>query len=426
MYLKDYIPNIEKKFKNFFFSDISFDSSKVKKNNIFFAIKGNNIDGNDFVSDAIKKGSKIIVTEKEVKKFKNGILYIRTKNIRKLLSEVSFRIYKKKPKNLIAVTGTNGKSSIADFYYQILKLNNIKVASIGTLGVKSDKININLSNTTIDPLELAKVLKKLKDQNIDNVIMEASSHGLKQNRLDGLQFNSGIFTNLSQDHLDYHKNLKNYFKAKLYLFESLIKKKGNIITDSEIPEFQKIKKIAINKNLKLDVLNSNEKNFKILTHSFRGIKQVIKIKIKKSVREINLNLIGKIQLKNILMAIIAAIKSNVNIDRIIKIIPKLKSVEGRFEEIGRIKNQSKVILDYAHTPGALKTCLLNLKEQFPQKKITLLFGCGGNRDQNKRPKMGRIADNFSDEIYLTDDNPRYESPNKIRNDIKKGIKKKKL
>jgi len=426
MYLKDYIPNIKKKFRKFIFSDISFDSSKIKKDNIFFAIKGNNIDGNDFIPAAIKKGSKIIVTEKKIKKFKNGILYIRTKNIRKLLAEVSFKIYKKKPKNLIAVTGTNGKSSIADFYYQILQLNNIKVASIGTLGVKSDKININLSNTTIDPLQLGNILKKLKDQNIDNVIMEASSHGLKQNRLDGLQFNSGIFTNLSQDHLDYHKNFKNYFKAKLYLFENLIKKKGNIITDNKIPEFQKIKKIAINKNLKLNILNSKYQNFKILNHSFRENKQVLKIKIKNLIREINLNLIGKIQLKNILMAIIAAKKSNVNIEKILKIIPKLKSVEGRLEEIGRIKNQSKVILDYAHTPEALKTCLINLKEQFPHKKIILLFGCGGNRDQNKRSKMGKIADNFSDEIYLTDDNPRYESPNKIRKDIKKGIKTKKV
>ena len=122
---------------------------------------------------------------------------------------------------MIAVTGTNGKSSIANFYYQILKLNNKKVASIGTLGVKSNKINFNLLNTTIDPLQLGQILKKLKDQRIDNVIMEASSHGLKQNRLDGLKFSSGIFTNLSQDHLDYHKNLKNYLKAKLYLFENL-------------------------------------------------------------------------------------------------------------------------------------------------------------------------------------------------------------
>ena len=426
MYLKDYISNIEKKFRKSFFSDISFKSSKVKKDNIFFAIKGNNVDGNDFIPVAIKKGSKIIITEKKIKKFKKEILFIQTKNIRKLLAEVSFKIYKKKPKNLIAVTGTNGKSSIADFYYQILKLNKIKVASIGTLGVKSEKINIDSSNTTIDPLELGKILKKLKDQNIDNVILEASSHGLEQNRLDGLQFNSGIFTNLSQDHLDYHRNLKNYFKAKLYLFKSLIKKKGNVITDNKIPQFQKIKKIAVNKNYKLATLNGKEQDFKILSHSFKGNKQVLKIKLKSSVREIYLNLIGKIQLKNVLMAIIAARKSNINIDKILKTIPKLKPVEGRFEKIGRIKNQSKVILDYAHTPGALKTCLLNLKDQFPFKKIILLFGCGGNRDQSKRSKMGKIADNFSDEIYLTDDNPRYESPNKIRKDIKKGIKTKKV
>jgi len=425
MLLKDYFPNINKKFENVFFSGISFDSSKVKKNDIFFAIKGNKSDGNNFVSIAIKKGSKIIISENKITKLKEGILFFYTKNIRKLLAEVSFKIYSKRPKNLIAVTGTNGKSSIADFYYQILKLNNIKVASIGTLGVKSDKININLSNTTIDPIKLGKILNKLKGQKVDNVIMEASSHGLKQNRLDGLQFNSGIFTNLSQDHLDYHKNLKNYLKAKLYLFERLIKKKGNVITDSDIPEFQKIKKIAVNKNLILYPIDNKKDDFKILSHSYRGEKQVLKIKLKSSVREINLNLIGKIQIKNILMAIIAAKKSKININRILKVVPKLKSVEGRFERIGRIKNQSKVILDYAHTPEALKTCLLNLKEQFPYKKIILLFGCGGDRDQNKRSKMGKIADNFSDKIYLTDDNPRHESPNKIRKDIKKGIKTKK-
>ena len=426
MQLKDYIPNIDKKFRKVFFSGISFESSKVKKNYIFFAIKGNNIDGNNFISTAIKKGSRIIVSEKKIKKFQNGILFIQTKNIRKLLAEVSFKIYKKIPKNLIAVTGTNGKSSIANFYYQILKLNNKKVASIGTLGVKSNKINFNLLNTTIDPLQLGQILKKLKDQRIDNVIMEASSHGLKQNRLDGLKFSSGIFTNLSQDHLDYHKNLKNYLKAKLYLFESLIKKNGNVITDEKIPEFKKIKKITLKKSLNLYTLNNKKNYFDILSHTFKGESQILKIKYKKSIQEISFNLIGKIQLKNILMAIIAASQSNIEISKILKVIPKIKSVEGRFQKIGKLKNLSKVIVDYAHTPDALKTCLLNLKEQFPDKKISLLFGCGGNRDQNKRAKMGKIAENFSDKIYLTDDNPRFENPDKIRKDIKKGINKKKI
>jgi len=426
MLLGDYFQNIQANYKKFFFSGISFDSTQIKKNNIFFAIKGNKIDGNDFVSSAISRGAKIVVTEKKINGLKNGILFIHSNNIRKLLAEISFKINNKIPNNIIAVTGTNGKSSIADFYYQILDLNNKKVASIGTLGIKSRKYKKDLSNTTIDPIQLSKILNKLKKQNINNVIMEASSHGLSQNRLDGLLFNTGIFTNLSQDHLDYHKNTNNYLKAKLYLFEKLIKKKGNIITDEQIPEFKKIKDIATNKNLNLCSLLDKKNDFQFLSHQYEGESQLLEIKYKNSIHKIKLNLIGKVQFKNVLMAVIASIKSSINIKSILSIIPKIKSVEGRFEKVGKIKNNSKVILDYAHTPDALKICLTNIKEQFPGKKITLVFGCGGNRDQNKRAKMGKIADLFSDKIYLTDDNPRLEQPSKIRKDIRKGIKKQKV
>ena len=426
MLLGDYFKNINSNYKKFFFSGISFNSNKILKDNIFFAIKGNNVNGANFIIHAIKKGAKIIITEHENEGLKNNILYIKTKNIRKLLAEISFKIYNKIPKNIIAVTGTNGKSSVADFYYQILKLNNKRVASIGTLGVKSKNVNLNLSNTTIDPIKLAQILTRLKSQKVENVILEASSHGLKQNRLDGLKFNSGIFTNLSQDHLDYHKNLDDYLKAKLYLFETLIKKRGNVITDQAIPEFKKIKKITLNRNLKLQTLNDKKNNFEIISHGFKGETQFLKIKHNNLIKDINFNLIGKIQLKNVLMAIIAAKNSYLNLDKILNIIPKLKPVEGRFERVGKIKNLSKVILDYAHTPDALKTCLLNLREQFPDKKITLLFGCGGNRDQTKRSKMGKIASNYADDIILTNDNPRFENPEKIRKDIKKGIKKKKI
>ncbi len=425
MLLKDYIPNIKKKYSKTFFSGISFNSSNVKKDYIFFAIKGNNFDGNNFISHAIKKGSKIIISEKKIKE-RNGVIIIHTKNVRKLLAKVSYEIYNKRPKNLIAVTGTNGKSSVSDFYNQILRLNNKKVASIGTLGVKSSSINHNLLNTTIDPINLGKILEKLKKKGIENVIMEASSHGLKQNRLDGLLFNSGIFTNLSQDHFDYHKNLKNYLRAKLYLFENLIKKKGTVITDEKLPEFKKIQKVVINKDLKLFTLNDKKNSFKILSHEFNGDAQVIKLKHKNSIKKIDVNLIGRIQIKNIIMAIIAAEKSYLKLEKILSVIPKLIAVEGRFEKIGKIKNNSKVILDYAHTPDALKTCLLNLREQFKDRKISLLFGCGGDRDQDKRSKMGNIASNYSDKIYITDDNPRHENPSKIRRDIKKGIKNKKF
>ena len=421
MLLGNYFTNIDNSKKKIFFSGISFNTKNIKKNNIFFAIKGNHFDGNKFISTAIKKGSKIIVSEKRIRNFQKDILFIHTKNIRKLLAEIAFKIYKNKPNNLIAVTGTNGKSSVSDFYFQLLKLNKIKVASIGTLGVKSKNIRRNLQNTTIDPIRMGQILSKLKSQKINNVIMEASSHGLTQHRLDGLKFSSGIFTNLSQDHLDYHKNFKDYFKAKQYLFENLIRKKGNVITDETLPEFKRIKKIAISRKLKLQVLNNSKNQFQILSHSYRGEKQILKIRYYNLTREINLNLIGRIQLKNILMAIIAAKNSNISLIKILNVLSKLKPIDGRFEKIGKIKNKSKVILDYAHTPDALRTCLSNLKEQFPNKKIILLFGCGGNRDQNKRFKMGKIACDYSNEIYLTDDNPRFEDPRKIRDDIKKGI-----
>ena len=421
MLLGNYFTNIDNSKKKIFFSGISFNSKDIKKDNIFFAIKGNNFDGNKFISIAIKKGSKIIISEKRITNPQKDILFIHTKNIRKLLAEIAFKIYKNKPNNLIAVTGTNGKSSVSDFYFQLLKLNKIKVASIGTLGVKSKNIRRNLQNTTIDPIRMGQILSKLKSQKINNVIMEASSHGLTQHRLDGLKFSSGIFTNLSQDHLDYHKNFKEYFKAKLYLFENLIGKKGNVITDETLPEFKRIKKIAISRKLKLQVLNNSKNQFQILSHSYRGEKQILKIRYYNLIREINLNLIGKIQLKNILMAIIAAKNSNISLIKILNVLSQLKPIDGRLEKIGKIKNRSKVILDYAHTPDALRICLSNLKEQFPNKKIILLFGCGGNRDQNKRFKMGKIACDYSNEIYLTDDNPRFEDPKKIRDDIKKGI-----
>ena len=247
MQLKDYIPWISKKYRKIFFSGIAFDSSKVKKDNIFFAIKGNKFDGNNYINLAIKKGAKIIISERKNFKKVQNIIFITSKNVRKLLANISFKILNKKPKTLIAVTGTNGKSSVADFYYQILNLNSKKVASIGTIGIRCKDYKKNLENTTLDPIKLSYLLKDLNKKKIEYVIMEASSHGLKQNRLDGLLFDIGIFTNLSHDHLDYHSDMNDYLNSKLYLFKELIKKKGNIITDASIHEIKKIKSISLKK-----------------------------------------------------------------------------------------------------------------------------------------------------------------------------------
>jgi len=426
MLIGKFFKKINLKYKKYYFSGLSFNSLTCKKNNIFFAIKGNKMDGNKFIDHAIKKGAKTIISNKKFEGIKKKILYIKSSNVRKLLSEIAYNIHKSKPKNLIAVTGTNGKSSIADFYLQILRLNKKKVASIGTLGVNTENYKKNISNTTLDPIELNAHLEKIKKQKIENVILEASSHGLKQHRLNGLKFKTGIFTNLSHDHLDYHKNFNNYFKSKLYLFEKLLKKNSNIITDIEIPEYKKIKSIALKRKLHIDTISNHKSSLNIISHKYFQNKQSVKIKYKNKIYTFKTILIGKIQIKNILMAMLAAEKSGLNFKQISNVIKKVKPTSGRLEQIGTTKNNSKILLDYAHTPDALKKCLQNLKEQFKDKRILIVFGCGGDRDQSKRPMMGKIANYYCDRIYLTDDNPRRENPKKIRQAIKKKISKSKV
>ena len=235
MLIGNYFKNLNLKYKNHFFLGLSFNSLTCKKNNIFFAIKGTKIDGNKFIKDAIKKGARTIVSNLNFKGLKNRVLYIKSNNPRKLLSEVASKFYQNKPKNLIAVTGTNGKSSIADFYFQILNLNNKKVASLGTLGVKTDLKKSEIKNTTLDPISLNDYLQKIKKLNIDNVILEASSHGLKQNRLNGLDFKTGIFTidpglilhfyknqNL-QNNQDFNRSFSDILEEFTVLFEKLVK-----------------------------------------------------------------------------------------------------------------------------------------------------------------------------------------------------------
>ena len=260
MYLGNFIKNIDKKYYKTNFSGLAFNSKKVKKNNIFFAFKGTKVDGNRYVSEAIKRGAKIIISEKTLSLNNKNIILIKNKNPRKLLAEISYKLLKKKPNNLVAVTGTNGKSSVADFFYQILNLNNKRSASIGTVGIQFDNLNKIIEKTTLDPIRLRELMNYLNKKNINNIILEASSHGLKQSRLDGLSFDICIFTNLSHDHLDYHKNFNDYLNSKLYLFKNLIKKSGTIVTDKTIPQYKFLKKIAHQKKLKLITTHGKNSN----------------------------------------------------------------------------------------------------------------------------------------------------------------------
>ena len=261
---------INKKFKFHKFSELKFDSLKCKRGDVFFAIKGTRKNGNKFIKDAINNGAKTIISNLKKEGFEKGVLYLSCQNPRKLLAETASIIYKKKPKNLISITGTNGKSSVANFFIQILKQCNKTAASIGTLGVNSKDINFPPTNTTLDPLSLNKILEKLAKKKINNVILEASSHGLKQHRLDGVKFDIGLFTNFSRDHLDYHKSFKDYFDSKMILFNKLMKKNSHVIYDSNILESKKIETIIKRKKLKHCCLGNKKSDLKVIKHIFVG------------------------------------------------------------------------------------------------------------------------------------------------------------
>ena len=403
MLLKNLIRNISKNKKNIIISGLSTNSKKIKKNYIFFAIKGKKFNGEKFIRNAVYKGASVVVCSKNCKFSDKNTLIIKTNKIRYLLSDIASKFYKSKPKNIIAVTGTNGKTSVSDIFYQILRINNIRVASIGTLGIKyNDKI-IKTQLTSPDTITLHKNLDYLKNKEINNVIIEASSHGLDQKRLHHIKFKGAIFTNFSQDHLDYHKTMKSYLNAKLILFRKILSKKSTIISNKEIPTFKILNKIAKRKNL--NILNINNTLTKI--------------------KNIDLKFNEDFKIRNLSMAIEAAKLCGLKEKLIFRNLKKLKDVNGRLELVKRYPNDVKVFIDYAHTPDALFESLKSLKNNYGNN-ISLVFGCGGERDQTKRPIMAKIANDNCKKIYITDDNPRNESPQKIRKELSKNISKNKL
>ena len=399
MLLKNLIKISSKKYNKLSIKGLAISSKDVKKGFIFFAIKGNNSNGEKYIDEAINNGAIVIVCSKNCKFKRFKIITIKTKNVRKFSSEIASKFYKQKPKNIIAVTGTNGKTSVADFFYQILNINNVPAASIGTLGIKYNNKIINNNLTSPDTITLHKNLSKLKKNHIDNVIIEASSHGLNQGRLDNINFKAGIFTNFSQDHLDYHKTMKSYLNAKLILFTKLLPKKGYVISDKSNKQFIILKKISKKRKLKLLEIND----------TFNQIKNIPKTPP------------GYFQKRNLSMAILAAKLCGLKKIKINKNLKKIKNINGRFELVKKFSNNIRVFIDYAHTPDALSEVIKSIKHLY-SNNISLVFGCGGERDFKKRSLMANIAKSYCQKIYVTDDNPRNEDPLKIRKEIINNLK----
>ena len=424
MLLKKIIKNLSPDIQNIKIEGLSLDSRQIKKNYIFFAVKGKKFNGERYISDAISKGAKVIICSQKCKIKVKKIPIIRVENLSKIIVQICKKFYNNKPNNIIAVTGTNGKSSVAEFYHQILTMHKIPVASIGTLGIKI-KNKIKKTNlTTLDIVSFHRELSEIKKQGVNHVILEASSHGLSQGRLNGLDFKIGIFTNFSQDHLDYHKSMQNYLRAKLILFSELLKKKKYIIADNQIKEFKKLKLIAKKKSLNILAIGKKNSAIEINSLISKNKFQEVSFKYNKKNYILKIPLVGTFQLKNLLMSVLAAKLSGLNINKVLKNIKRIKEVNGRLQLIKTLPNKAKVFIDYAHTPDALETSLKTLSKHYGIKP-DVVFGCGGERDKKKRSIMGRVSEGNAEEVYITDDNPRNESPKLIRRMIISGFKNKK-
>ena len=418
-FLKDKFKNIEDHFKEIEINGISNNSKNIKKKFIFFAFAGNKTNGNLYINEAKKNGATIIISQEEKGK---DIIKLTNKDYSKIYSHLCSSFYNKKPKNIIAITGTNGKTSVTDFCRQIWSFYGLKSASIGTLGIRETseqyyhKTRNNL--TTLDSSELNKQLSKLYDKQISYVALEASSHGINQNRLDGISFNGAVFTNLSHDHLDYHKNMENYFSAKMKLFTEHLKD-GTCVS------------INLDDSYGMELYNKiRTKNFKFVNFGFNEKCELKLIKIKKiekiwqleisykdKLYKTDIGLVGHFQIYNALAAASICLGLGLKQDSIFKSLSYLQTVPGRMQIVNHPLCKATIIVDYAHTPNALENAILAVKKMNVSGKIYTLFGCGGERDHEKRSKMGEVAFKNSDFTIITDDNPRTEDPSSIRKSI---------
>jgi len=405
--------------KNIEISGICYSSKETKPDFIFCAIKGQKTDGHLFIYEAIKKGAKAVICERDFK-CDEKIFKIIVKDSKKALSQASqaFYDFPNKKLKIIGITGTNGKTSTTFLIESVLKEANLPSGLIGTIYYKAEKkILRKAERTTPTSLDLAKIFQRFLKDNLKYAVMEVSSHSLDLKRVYGLNFKIAVFLGLSREHLDWHKNIKNYLNSKLKIIKENKADFGVINSDDKFAkDFLKIipkkKRLTFGLNKSADVSAHN------IQSTFKGT--FFKIHYQKKEIPINLKLIGDFQVKNSLAAFTTMLLLGIPLKSIKKGLEKLKIIPGRFEKVpGKNFN---IIIDYAHTPDALEN-LLSACKKLPYQKLILIFGCGGTRDKSKREPMGKIAGRFSDFTIITSDNPRFEKPEAIINQIEKGIKK---
>ncbi len=395
-------------------TDITADSRAVKKGTIFVAIAGTKNDGAQYIADAVKNGAAAVVATAAVK---TSVPVITVADSRAAISALANALYPQQPEFLYAVTGTDGKTSSADFIRQLTALMGHKSASIGTLGLRSPIQFLNdqfpAVNTSPEPVLLRRMLSSLADAGVTHVAVEASSHGLQQKRLDGLRFAAGAFTNLTRDHLDYHGTLEAYADAKARLFSDILPSSAIAVLNRDDAQFEKLKNICDQRGIIVRSFGTHaQADYRIVTVTPHADGLDATLVLQGKDYAVKLPLYGAFQLSNILTALAMLDLKPAALDALVKELPKLAGVPGRLEKVATA-NGAPIFVDYAHTPAALENILKTLRPH-TAKKLHVLFGAGGDRDQGKRPEMGKAAITFADHVIVTDDNPRSEDPAAIR------------
>ncbi len=403
---------------------IQMDSRKIEKGNLFICVPG--IDGfladrHLFAEEAVKNGAVALVVERDVEV---ELPKIFVKDARRAMAVIAshFYNYPSHEMKLVGITGTNGKTTTSFIIEKILADNGVKTGLMGNNGIKINGKMYPTDINTQEPPSLQKNLRKMRDQDTEICVMEVSSQGLDMKRVLGCKFSTTVFTNLTQDHLDYHGTFEEYMNTKSLLFSRL----GNtfdpndrkyVVLNADDPVFENLKRVTSAEVITYGIDNESDVSAKNIRMTSKGIRFLLS-SFKGEV-EIELQLVGRFNVYNALAGISVALIEGISLNHIKTSLSQLSNVGGRMEIVD-VKQDYFVLVDYAHTPDALENVLTSIKE-FSEGKIIIVFGCGGDRDSGKRPIMGEIASKYSDIVLITSDNPRSEEPNQILNEIEKGI-----
>jgi UDP-N-acetylmuramoyl-L-alanyl-D-glutamate--2,6-diaminopimelate ligase len=395
---------------------LTADSRAVQPGYLFAALPGVKTDGTRFIAEAVEKGAAAILLGEGAAPQLNGMPVVEDADPRRRLSLIAARFFGTQPKIEIAVTGTNGKTSVAAFTRQLWEGQGFRAASLGTVGVVSPAGTETIAHTTPDPVSLHAILAKLARAGVTHLALEASSHGLQQRRIDGVDLAAAAFTNISRDHLDYHTSFEEYFAQKLRLFRELLPEGSTAVVDVDSEAGERVAAECSARGLRVISVGRAGKTLRIVSSARDGFAQRLEVEHEGKSFAVRLPLVGDFQTANALVAAGLCLATGGTPGEVLPLLAGLRGARGRLDLAGTTKSGARIFIDYAHTPDALAKALDALRP-YVQGRLIVVFGCGGDRDQGKRPEMGTAAETKADIVFVTDDNPRSEDPAAIRHAI---------